>query len=143
MSARKQINIQENKDRIALTPDNGELPEYDIDEYADRLTVARRKFDRLCRFSLDEHEASSFENDDDPIDWEAEKKRRGEVLNRWQRETFAVLRELLKLLHEVRNDETVLDIFLLERSTSRGARSGVKLKARRQKTRLSEAPCRA
>ncbi|MEH2565593.1 hypothetical protein V1289_005220 [Bradyrhizobium sp. AZCC 2289] len=123
MSARKKIDIQENKSRVALLSDYGELPEYNVDEYADRLTVARRKFDRLCRFSLGEHEASSLESDDDPISWRMEGKRREEILDRWQKETFAVLTELLNLLHEVRHDATVLDIFLLERSTSRGVAS--------------------
>jgi hypothetical protein len=52
-----------------------------------------------------------------------EGKRREEVLDRWQKETFAVLAELLNLLHEVRHDATVLDIFLLERSTGRGVAS--------------------
>jgi hypothetical protein len=75
-----------NRHRSALMSDYGELPEYNVDEYADRLTVARRKFDRLCRFSLDEHEA--FHSKLMKADWEAEKKRSAKALNRWQRETF-------------------------------------------------------
>ena len=58
MSARKQINTQKNADRTTLMSDYGKLPGHNVDEYADRLTAARRKFDRLCEFSLDEHEAS-------------------------------------------------------------------------------------
>jgi hypothetical protein len=108
-----------NEDRLALMSEYGELPEYNVDEYADRLTVARRKFDRLCRFSLDEHEESF--DDEATIDWEVEKKRRGQVLNQWQRETFGVMAELLRLIHQVRCDQTVLDVFLLERSTDKVA----------------------
>jgi hypothetical protein len=117
-----------NRDRFALMSDYGEFPEYNVDEYADRLAVARRKFDRLCRFSLDEHEASSFEADEKSIDWESEKRRRAEVLDRWRRETFGVMSELLSLLHQVRHDETVLEVYLLERTSTHGADSSLKAK---------------
>jgi hypothetical protein len=130
MSARKKTSTQGNMDRVRLMSDHGELPGYNVDDYADRLTVARRKFDRLCRFSLDEHE-TSFESGGKQLDWGAERKRRREVLDRWLRDTYAVMGELLKLFHQVRNDQTVLEVFSLEHSSRRS--SNLKMGAGRRK----------
>jgi hypothetical protein len=131
MSARKQIDTQKNMD---LMSDYGKLPGYHVDYYADRLTVARRKFDRLCEFSFNEHEAS-FEDDGDQIDWDLEKKKMGAALDRWLRETYAVMRELLKLFHQLRDDQTTLDVWLLEQSSRRKIDSHAKGRARSGKIR--------
>src|SRR5215213_5597584 len=98
MSPRKQSNTQRNAHRFMLAADYGELPAYNVDEYADRLIAARRKFDRLCRFSSKEHELS-VGSDREQIDWDMERKKRGEALDRWLRDTSAVAGELLKLFH--------------------------------------------
>lgn len=111
-----------NRDRFALMSDYGELPEYNVDEYADQLTVARRQFDRLCGFSLDEQVAFGIETDE-TVDWEGEMKRRAKVLGRWQRETFGVMSELLTLVNQIRRDEAALHVNLLERTSNCGAGS--------------------
>jgi hypothetical protein len=134
MSARKQINTQKNADRTTLMSDYGELPGYNVDDYADRLNAARRKFDRLCKFSFDEHEAS-FEDGGERIDWDLERKKKGKALDRWLKDTYAVLGELLKLFHQLRDDQEVLDIFSLEKSSRRNTNSKVRGRARRRTIR--------
>jgi hypothetical protein len=130
MSARKQINTQKkNPDRSPLISDYGELPGYNVDDYADHLTAARRKFDRLCKFSFDENEAI-FESSGERIDWDLERKKKREALVRWLRDTSAVLGELLKLFYQLRDDQTVLDVVTLEQSSRRKTNSKVRGRAR-------------
>jgi predicted nucleotidyltransferase len=121
MVAQKKASEQSDI-RIAILSEYGEIPEYNVDEYADRLTAAKRKFDRLCQFALDEHEAVLFETDDDPINWGLEIEKRAKALKRWQREIVGVLRELVKVLHEVRRDEALL-VFFDEETSDNPCRS--------------------
>jgi hypothetical protein len=134
MSARKQINTQKNADRTILISDYGELPGDNVDEYVDRLTAARRKFDRLWEFSLDEHEAL-IESGGERIDWDLERKKTGQALDRWLRDTSAVMGELLKLFFQLRGDKAVLDVVSLEQSSRREINSKVRGRARRRKIR--------
>jgi hypothetical protein len=90
----------------------GTIPEYDAAGYGQQLITANRKFNRLCRFSIREIDAVQSETDDGCIDWQTEMKRRSKALKRWQREITGVLRDLLKMLQDVRQDEALLEFYL-------------------------------
>jgi hypothetical protein len=108
----KKTNIRKNKEKVALMSHRGEFPQYNANDYARQLISANRKYDRLFRFMISEADAVLAEKDDDLINWEVEMKKRAKALQRWQRDITAVLRDLLKMLQDVRHDETLLEFYL-------------------------------
>ncbi|WP_342712893.1 hypothetical protein AAFG13_18215 [Bradyrhizobium sp. B124] len=109
--------IESRVEDTSLTSDFGELPGYFPDDYRDRVVAARRKFDVLDRLSSAELEASFDERA--VQDWDAERAKQIKILNRWLRETKAVITELMKLFHDLRDSQSVLEEVLLEQSGKR------------------------
>jgi hypothetical protein len=128
MASRNQAKTQ-HADDITLISDIGELPGYNTDEYRDRVNSARRKFDRLIAFTSDEFEVS-FEEHKGRIDWEAKRNEKIKALDRWSRDTFGVIRELL--FHQLGDDKTLLEVCSLDRSTKKETRSK-RLRSERRK----------
>jgi hypothetical protein len=111
--------------------DFGGFPGGRIEEFRDRIRIARRKFDRLDAFSGDQLEAELAGDDSEAmrlqnssnIAWDTERKDHLKVFDRLSRDTFAVIRDLMKLIHLVRDDRTLLEIYSIEHSTQAETRS--------------------
>jgi hypothetical protein len=132
MASRKKAKTQ-HVDEIILMSDIEELP-YDVEEYRDRANSASRKLDRLIAFAADECEAL-FDEHKGKIGWEVERNEKIKALDRWSRDTFGVMRELLKLLHQVRGDKTLLEVSSLEHCTEKEIRSK---RSRSERRKLSQ-----
>jgi hypothetical protein len=102
-----------------------EMPPYLLDVYRDQVTIARRKLESLDRFALAELERPCDNRDPNAIDWNVERAASAKTLKRWLRETNGVVRELTKLLNDVREDQAILREYVLERSAKSPHESNV------------------
>ena len=108
MSARKPANRKQ--DRDCLLSDVGNLPGYDVDEFAVHVEVAIRKLVKLKTHADSRlQEEEFFEN-------LAEQRRAAlKDLNKWSSQTFEVMRELYPLVYKIRESQTMLEICDAER----------------------------
>src|SRR5438045_3220018 len=100
----------------ALGTDFNGIPEYQVGIYRDRITLARQKLERLDQFSLRELERPPVDMNAENIDLDLERQKRAELLNRWLRETKGVIADLVLLFRELRDDEALLEEFMLLRT---------------------------
>lgn len=121
MPSRNKANRRNDPDRLLMI-DYTDLPNGRIEEFRDRIKIARRKFDRLDSFSVDLFEAymngGEFQaNKSGEIDWDFERKKQVDVCNRLLRNTFDLIKDLMKLVHLARDDKELLRLYSIEQST--------------------------
>ena len=92
------------------------MPPYLLGPYREQIAIAKRKLERLDRFSLAEFARPADDREPNEIDWNVERSKRAKALNRWMKETKGIMRELTKLLNDVRDDQAILNEYVLERS---------------------------
>jgi hypothetical protein len=124
MPSRKKADTHNGRGRLLMI-DVTDLPGGRIEEFRDRIKIARRKFDRLDAFSADlfetEMAGSEFQapvgKKARNIDWDAERKKQVDVCDRLLRNTFALIKDLMELVHLARDDKELLKLFSIEQST--------------------------
>src|SRR3954468_13255694 len=101
---------------FARRADYEELPPHSVAYYRDLVIVAKQQCDRLDRFLIAELARLDDDRSGKDVDWDLERKKRAKTLGRWHRETNGVIRELTRLLHDIRDDQAILKEYVLERS---------------------------
>jgi len=113
---------------IIMLSDMGELPAYYVDEFRDLVCEARRRFDRLDRFSDDQLE-EVFTSDRKVVDWTAERAKAIKALDRYSREAFQIISKLTELIHSVRDSKSLIELCDADHAAKKLARQkGQKLK---------------
>lgn len=110
------MNSDIDGDRYKRGSRHGELPPYSPEYYRRLVSEAQARLTQLDRFAQAEMEGKRNEGGL-VVDWASERAGLARKLDQWQRETEGVICDLAMLLREIRDDQAILEAFMLDLSS--------------------------